>query len=176
MRRMSLRWQLVWVLVIGVACLPSVFAGPLIDLFANEGLQAWGWKLLNANGDAALGWAGLPGWSNTYWPTGTVLTLTNPSGLPWSLPNGNPSSPGSGWSFTDGNVLLQWAAGAAGGDAGGFAANTTGAKNTLGSYTLSTVSYGSFTGSLNVPVVPEASTLALLSVGLLAGFLFRRRK
>jgi hypothetical protein len=163
MCKTSLRWWVVWAVWGSLISLVSAFPATLIDRPDLDG-GAWWWELRKEASDPDVV------------PKGTVLTITNSSGLPWTQGDpiidwtvGDPT----GWIYTGNDELLRWEVTA---DAGGayffFWARPYMALSTTGGYTVGTDS-----GSLReVPVVPEASTVCLLTVGLCAGILLRLRR
>jgi hypothetical protein len=163
MRKASLRWWAVWVVLGSLISLVSAFPATVIIRDDLDG-GVWWWEMKKEAGDPDKA------------PEGTILTITNSAGLPWSLTGGFTGQP-TGWLFSGDMNTLEWTAQAGGGQYFLFYANPVGASNTTGSYSVDYPSDPDDSGSLlEVPVVPEASTACLLAVGLLAGTLLRLRR
>lgn len=163
-----MRKLLLWGLVVGLLCVPGAFANPdpaLTDVISGPDLWLW--------------------WLDVSLPLTSVISIDvggdwtiGTEGVDWTA-----SGP-SGWSFTGNNSLLKWVAdgadGSSEGSFGAFVAIPKGAVNTNGEYNIEDAAapIPPFSGNVNGPVVPvpEASTLALLAVGLFAGALIKRRK
>jgi len=173
MRKISPVGLLVWALLVGAICLPGVFADSIISV-GPPVAGVWSWIL------------------DTAQDAGVIVQIQPTDGALWTLPGGVASAPTDAqnpdkiWEWIGNDTVLKWKAGPSGAPAGIFMGTAVGATNTAGSYIIDKSSAPGSAGSTVIgpladspvvnPVVPEASSLALLSMGLIAGFLFRRRK
>ena len=159
MRRVSLQWSLVWTLLLAVMSFSGAFSGTLTEVLA--GPPQWIWSL------------------DTAMSTGDTIIVQNSSGEPWTAPGTSwTTSQPVGWEFIGAESLLKWEVTGSIGEAGAFGARPEdGAQNDPdGDYGINGPPGGG--GGLPTPVtpVPEASSLALMALGLCAGAIWKWRK
>jgi hypothetical protein len=157
MRRVSLRWCVVWAMVVGVVGLPGVFAATVGD--TTTGPPTWQWTLSDSM------------------PQFSQLIISNNPGIPWTESGAFSHSEPANWTWIGNATAIAWMVPVGmTGAAGPFSVTPVGTVyDVQGAYTLNGIGGGS--GSLNhVPATPEASTIALFAVGLLALPLYRWRK
>jgi hypothetical protein len=117
------------------------------------------------------------------------VEVENSSGLPWTEPGAWTTSSPEGWGFVGNESLLRWEVFAPGfeyspglfatgiGDHGAFAATPAngGSQNENGSWGINGPPNQGPIGAPVVPI-PEASSLALMALGLCAGAFWKWRK
>jgi len=179
---MILRKVSLGVLLVMVVATPTALAGtvvdaghlPVVDAGHNVALLQWAWELLS---------------SPTALTTGSKLTIGNSSGHVWTGVGFQILQMPAGWSSNSTQGTIEFEVTGATGDLGifqvqateiGLPAGLTSVKDDTGAYTLTSEGppkQNQADPLLHVPqAIPEASTLALWGLGLLAGGLLWKRQ
>ena len=168
MRKVSL-----WVLLVMILAMPNAFALHVVDAGHSVPLLQWSWDLQT---------------SPTALTTGSKLVIGNSSGHVWTGLGFSILSMPTGWKSNSTDGTIEFEVSGVTGDLGIFKVQATNIglpagwaiKDDTGAYTLTSEGppkQGQADPLGHVPqAIPEASTFALMGLGLLAGGLLWKRK